>query len=85
MRRLFVMLILAPFLLGGTMAMAQSGHLMRGPDEIKWVDAPPSLPRGATVAVIEGKPSEPGRAKARNSAGVRCKLRRALTSGLSIE
>jgi hypothetical protein len=26
---------------------------------MKWVDAPPSLPRGASVVVIEGKPSEP--------------------------
>ena len=60
MRNLLVMLVLTPFLLGDTDAMAQSGHVMLGPDEIKWGAAPPSLPRGAMLAVIEGKPSEPG-------------------------
>ena len=60
MRGLFLMLVLTPFLLGGTVAMAQSGHVMLSPDDVKWADAPPSLPRGAMVAVIEGKPSEPG-------------------------
>ena len=40
--------------------MAQSGHVMLGPDEIQWGAAPPSLPQGAMLAVIEGKPSEPG-------------------------
>ena len=60
MRGLFLMLILTQFLLGSTVAMAQSGHVMLSPDDVKWADAPPSLPRGAMVAVIEGKPSEPG-------------------------
>jgi quercetin dioxygenase-like cupin family protein len=60
MRKLLVMLVLVPFLLGGALALAQSGHVMLGPDEMKWVDAPPSLPRGATLVVIEGKPAEPG-------------------------
>jgi quercetin dioxygenase-like cupin family protein len=55
-----VMLALVLVLLGGSGAMAQSGHVMLGPDEIKWGPAPPSLPRGAMLAVIEGKPSEPG-------------------------
>ena len=60
MRGLFLMLVLTQFLLAGTVAMAQSGHVMLSPDDVKWADAPPSLPRGAMVAVIEGKPSEPG-------------------------
>ena len=60
MRRLVWMLILTPFLVSSTGAMAQSGHVMLGPDEIKWGAAPPSLPPGAMLAVIEGKPSEPG-------------------------
>lgn len=60
MRRLVLMLFLTPFVLAGTGAMAQSGHVMLGPDEITWGAAPPSLPRGALLAVIEGKPSEPG-------------------------
>jgi hypothetical protein len=29
------------------------------PDELKWGDAPPGLPRGAKVAVLEGDPSKP--------------------------
>lgn len=60
MRTLRMMLIVVLFLLGGSMAIAQSGHVMLGPDEIKWVEGPAALPRGAMVAVIEGKPSEPG-------------------------
>lgn len=60
MRTVYVILALVLVLLGGSGVMAQSGHLMLGPDEIKWGAAPPSLPRGAMLAVIEGKPSEPG-------------------------
>jgi len=60
MRRLFAIFVLAPFLFGGTLAMAQSGHAMLGSGEMQWADPPPSLPRGATVVIIEGKPSEPG-------------------------
>jgi quercetin dioxygenase-like cupin family protein len=60
MRTMCVMLALVLVLLGGSGAIAQSGHVMLGPDEIKWGPAPPSLPRGAMLAVIEGKPSEPG-------------------------
>jgi quercetin dioxygenase-like cupin family protein len=60
MGRLILMLVLGLFLVGGTGAIAQSGHVMLGPDEVKWGAGPPSLPRGAMLAVIEGKPSEPG-------------------------
>ena len=59
MRTLYVMLALVLVLLGGSGVMAQSEHVMLGPDEIKWGAAPPSLPRGAMLAVIEGKPSDP--------------------------
>jgi quercetin dioxygenase-like cupin family protein len=60
MRTLRVGLAVVLFLLGGSGVMAQSGHVMLGPDDVKWGAAPPSLPRGAMLAVIEGKPSEPG-------------------------
>lgn len=60
MRALYVMSVIVLVLLGGSGAMAQSGHVMLGSDEIKWGAAPPSLPRGAMLAVIEGRPSEPG-------------------------
>lgn len=35
-------------------------HVMKVPTELEWVDAPPSLPRGAKVAILEGDPSKPG-------------------------
>ena len=35
-------------------------HAMVAPDTIKWGDAPPSLPRGAKLAVVSGDPSQPG-------------------------
>jgi len=42
-------------------AMAQAAeHRYFNPAEIKWVDAPPSLPKGAKVAVLEGDLSSPG-------------------------
>lgn len=60
MRTLGVVLALGLVLLGGSGVMAQSGHVMLGPDEIRWGPASSSLPRGAMLAVIEGKPGEPG-------------------------
>ena len=33
---------------------------LRYPDHLKWIDAPPSLPRGAKIAVLEGDPSKEG-------------------------
>ena len=35
-------------------------HVMLTAPEFKWVDGPPSLPKGAKVAVLEGDPSKPG-------------------------
>lgn len=35
-------------------------HVMMKPSEIKWVDAPPSLPAGAKTSVIYGDPTAPG-------------------------
>lgn len=35
-------------------------HIMVMPNDIKWVDAPPALPPGAQVAVIEGDPKVAG-------------------------
>ena len=60
MRTLRVGLAVVLCLLGGSGVMAQSGHVMLGADDVNWGAAPPSLPRGAMLAVIEGKPSEPG-------------------------
>jgi hypothetical protein len=30
------------------------------PDELKWKDGPPSLPKGAKIAILEGDPSKEG-------------------------
>jgi len=30
------------------------------PDELTWKDGPPSLPKGAKIAVLEGDPTKPG-------------------------
>lgn len=35
-------------------------HMMLNSGDLKWMDAPPSLPRGGRVAVISGDPSQPG-------------------------
>jgi len=36
------------------------GHMVYAPADIKWTDAPPSLPAGAKAAVLEGDPSKGG-------------------------
>lgn len=35
-------------------------HIMLTPHQIKWMDAPPALPKGAKIAVLEGDPGKPG-------------------------
>lgn len=35
-------------------------HVAVTPDQLKWGPAPPSLPPGAQVAVLQGDPSKPG-------------------------
>ena len=35
-------------------------HIMMTEPELKWADAPPSLPPGAKLAVLEGDPAQPG-------------------------
>ena len=42
------------------MTHTTADHIMIMPNEIKWVDAPPSLPPGAKAAVIEGDPKAAG-------------------------
>ncbi len=38
---------------------SQPKHFMITPADINWVDAPPLLPSGAKVAVLEGDPAKP--------------------------
>jgi hypothetical protein len=39
---------------------AKAGAVFVNPDEIKWGEAPPDLPKGAQVAVLHGDPSKKG-------------------------
>ncbi|HZO83670.1 MAG TPA: cupin domain-containing protein [Verrucomicrobiae bacterium] len=45
-----------------TVATAQpaAGEVVCTPDQIKWQDGPPSLPRGAQFALLEGDPAKEG-------------------------
>src|SRR6187401_1373243 len=35
-------------------------HLIKTPSDLKWADAPPSLPAGAKIVVLDGDPGKPG-------------------------
>jgi quercetin dioxygenase-like cupin family protein len=39
---------------------AKSEHVMFSAADLKWGDAPPALPVGAKIAVLEGDPGKPG-------------------------
>ena len=39
---------------------AEKDHLIVTPEDIKWVDGPPSLPPGAKMVVLEGDPAKDG-------------------------
>jgi len=56
-------LLLASIALGLTCAAAsgaQSAHILVPAEKIQWGPAPPVLPAGAQIAVLEGNPSEKG-------------------------
>jgi hypothetical protein len=40
--------------------IAQSGRVLVPADQVRWAPAPPVLPAGAELAVLEGNPSEAG-------------------------
>ncbi len=40
--------------------IAQSNHLVVPADQVRWAPAPPVLPAGAEIAVLEGNPAESG-------------------------
>ena len=57
MTRRFAIALCAAACWTAASALAQSGHKMVTPDELKWDDVP-SLPKGAKLAVIEGPMSQ---------------------------
>lgn len=44
----------------GTTPQARPDHIMLIEPELKWADAPPALPSGAKLAVLEGDPAQAG-------------------------
>ena len=46
--------------LSTTFVFAQSAHILVPADKVQWGPAPPVLPAGAEIAVLEGNPSEKG-------------------------
>lgn len=44
----------------GAPAQAQSAHVLVPADKVQWAPAPPALPPGAQIAVLEGNPGEKG-------------------------
>lgn len=45
---------------GAGSVVAQSTHVLVPADKVQWAKAPPMLPAGAQIAVLEGNPSEKG-------------------------
>src|SRR6185503_13387047 len=41
-------------------ASADDAHVVVGPDKLSWGPAPPSVPKGAQVAVLSGDPGKSG-------------------------
>jgi quercetin dioxygenase-like cupin family protein len=41
-------------------AVEQGRHVLLAPDDLRWEAGPPSLPRGAEMAVLEGDPKKTG-------------------------
>ncbi len=46
--------------LTSALALAQSTHILVPADKVQWSPAPPVLPPGAQISVLEGNPSEKG-------------------------
>lgn len=44
----------------GDMQHSAESHVMLNLSDIKWMDGPPGLPKGAKIAVLSGDPSKPG-------------------------
>jgi hypothetical protein len=59
-RRATPLAILSLALVSAASAPADQDHGVVLPDDIKWVDGPASLQRGAKMAILEGDPSKDG-------------------------
>ena len=52
-------LALGPVIVGAS-ALAQAAHVVVPVDKVQWGPAPPVLPAGAQISVLEGNPAEKG-------------------------
>jgi hypothetical protein len=62
-RLILAVWLLAALVACGTPAFAADAdgeHVFVNPHELKWVNAPPTLPKGAKIAVVYGDPGKPG-------------------------
>ncbi len=59
-RRAMAILGLVGILVGAPLALGQHEHVLQNEKDVKWADAPPFLPPGAQIAVVEGKPNMKG-------------------------
>ena len=53
-------LLVAVALILGAASPAQDAPILVSPDDVKWGDAPPSLPPGAKMFVVQGDPKGDG-------------------------
>jgi quercetin dioxygenase-like cupin family protein len=59
--RVFICLAAFGLLAGFSLADEHdAGITLNTPDKLKWQDGPPSLPKGAKIAVLEGDPGKEG-------------------------
>ena len=56
--RLALFIVAVTFAAG--VAVAQTAHILVPADKVQWGPAPPILPAGAQIAVLEGNPAEKG-------------------------
>ena len=54
-----ILLVVAAVVFGSA-SPAQEAPVLVTPDDVKWADAPPSLPSGAKATLLFGNPTNPG-------------------------
>ena len=60
MRSLYVVCLLLLTICPAAAAQAKSPRALFPGGELVWKDGPPSLPKGAKMAILEGDPTQPG-------------------------
>src|SRR5437870_1136486 len=58
-RILYLFIIILPFNFLSSQELPK-GAIQLKPDDIKWMDAPPPLPAGSKIAILEGSPKNEG-------------------------